>query len=40
MKREMDAPMQVDGELIDAPADVSVRVLPKALTVLVPSKEV
>ncbi len=38
VKRETEAPMQVDGELIDAPADVSVRVLPKALTVLVPLK--
>lgn len=36
--RESDAPMQVDGELVDAPADVSVRVLPRALTVLVPLK--
>ena len=36
--REREAPMQVDGELVDAPADVSVRVLPKALTVLVPLK--
>lgn len=36
--RETEAPMQVDGELMDAPAAVSVRVLPKALTVLVPLK--
>jgi diacylglycerol kinase family enzyme len=28
--------MQVDGELVDAPADVTVDVLPRALTVLVP----
>ncbi len=29
-------PMQLDGELVEAPADVTVKVLPEALTVLVP----
>lgn len=35
--RREAAPIQVDGELVDAPADVDVQVLPRALTVLVPS---
>jgi diacylglycerol kinase (ATP) len=34
--RGEEGPMQVDGELVDAPADISVDVLHKALTVLVP----
>jgi len=36
VKRRRAGPIQVDGELVDAPAAVSVRVIPKALTVLVP----
>lgn len=36
VRRPAPAPMQVDGELVDAPADVRFRVMPKALTVLVP----
>ncbi|MBU0679347.1 MAG: diacylglycerol kinase family lipid kinase [Verrucomicrobia bacterium] len=36
VKRKMPAPIQFDGEVIDADKNVSVRVLPKALTVLVP----
>lgn len=34
--REQDGPMQLDGELVDAPAEVTVRVEPRALSVLVP----
>ena len=34
--RHVPAPVQFDGELVDLPARVSVRVLPRALTVLVP----
>lgn len=36
VRREHAAPIQVDGELVQAPADVTVRVLPAALKVLVP----
>lgn len=36
VRRDSPAPMQVDGELVDAPAEVRFRVMPKALTVLVP----
>jgi diacylglycerol kinase (ATP) len=36
--RREAGPMQVDGELVDAPADVTVDVLPRALTVLVPAR--
>jgi diacylglycerol kinase (ATP) len=35
--RNHAAPIQVDGELVEAPADVTVRVLPRALRVLVPA---
>jgi len=34
--REKDGPMQLDGELLSAPADVQIRVQPRALNVLVP----
>ena len=34
--REQPAPIQVDGELVEGWADVTVEVLPKALTVLTP----
>jgi diacylglycerol kinase family enzyme len=34
--RAAPGPIQIDGELVEAPADVAVRVLPKALTILVP----
>lgn len=36
VRRSGAAPIQVDGELVDAPAQVMVNVLPRALTVLVP----
>lgn len=36
-RRSSPAQMQVDGELVDAPAEVRIRVLPKALSVLVPT---
>ncbi len=36
VKRETDQPIQVDGELLPSPADVRLKILPKALTVLVP----
>ena len=36
VQRSLPAPIQVDGELVDAPAQVTVNVLPRALTVLVP----
>ena len=39
VQRKKPAPIQMDGELVEAPAAVSVRVLPKALTVLVPKKK-
>ncbi len=38
--RATEGPIQVDGELIDAPADIEVRVLPRALTILVPREGV
>jgi YegS/Rv2252/BmrU family lipid kinase len=37
VKRERPAPIQVDGELVDAGAEMEVRVVPRALQVLVPS---
>ena len=37
VKREKSAPIQVDGELVESPAEVSIKVLSEALTVLVPS---
>ena len=36
VSRERPAVIQVDGELVDAPADVEVTVIPKGLKVLVP----
>lgn len=36
VKRRQPAPIQVDGELVEAPADVEIRVLPRALSVLIP----
>ena len=36
VQRKKPTPIQMDGELVDAPAAVSIQVLPKALTVLVP----
>ena len=36
VRREKPSPVQVDGELMPATDDISVRVLEKALTVLVP----
>ena len=36
VRREKEGPMQLDGELISAPAEVHVRVEPQALNVLVP----
>jgi len=36
VRRQAPAPIQVDGELVNAPADVSVEVHPGALTVLIP----
>jgi YegS/Rv2252/BmrU family lipid kinase len=36
VKRKGPAPIQVDGELVDAPANVSVEVHPGAITVLIP----
>jgi len=36
VKRETDQPIQVDGELLPSAAEVRLRILPKALTVLVP----
>lgn len=38
VRRREAGPMQVDGELVDAPAEVTVGVLPRALTVLVPKR--
>jgi len=40
VRRRESGPMQVDGELVNAPAEVVVGVLPKALTVLVPGEGV
>lgn len=37
VRRARPAPIQFDGELTDAPEEVDVRVLPKALTVLEPA---
>lgn len=36
VRRRDAAPIQVDGELVDAGPDVEIRLLPKSLTVLVP----
>ena len=36
VKRDRPTPIQMDGELVDAPAEFSVHVAPKALKVLVP----
>lgn len=36
VRREKEGPMQLDGELLSAPADVEIRVRPHALNVLVP----
>jgi diacylglycerol kinase (ATP) len=36
--RRAPAPIQIDGELVHAPADVTVSILPRALTVLVPRR--
>jgi len=36
VRREKEGPMQLDGELLSAPAEVRVRVQPRALNVLVP----
>jgi diacylglycerol kinase (ATP) len=38
--RAMPAPTQMDGELVEPTGDVSVQVVPKALTILVPAKAV
>ena len=39
VKRPIAASIQIDGELVNAPTDVKVRVIPKALKVLVPRKQ-
>ena len=39
VRREREAPIQVDGELEDAPADIEVHVEPAALNVLVPESD-
>lgn len=36
VQREKEGPMQLDGELLSAPAEVNIRVQPRALNVLVP----
>jgi diacylglycerol kinase (ATP) len=36
VRRKVAAPIQVDGELVEAGTDVEIRLLPRALTVLVP----
>ena len=36
VRREKEGPMQLDGELLSAPADVQIRVQPRALNILVP----
>jgi len=36
VRREKEGPMQLDGELLSAPAEVNIRVQPRALNVLVP----
>ena len=38
VKRNNDAPIQVDGELVECGKDIEIKVLPKALKVLVPQK--
>lgn len=38
VRRKEAGPMQLDGELVSAPAEVKIRVHPRALKVLVPSK--
>ena len=37
VRRQQEGPMQLDGELLSAPAEVHIRVQPRALNVLVPS---
>ena len=37
VRREREGPIQIDGELVEAPADVEVGILPAALAVLVPN---
>jgi diacylglycerol kinase (ATP) len=39
VKRAKGAPIQIDGELVDAPDEVDVRIMPAALKVLVPKKQ-
>jgi diacylglycerol kinase family enzyme len=39
VRRKKAAAIQIDGELVDEPARVDIRVVPKALTVLVPIEE-
>ncbi len=39
VRRPSAAPIQLDGELIDAGTDIEVRLLPKALSVLVPEEQ-
>ena len=36
VRRERDAPIQLDGELVDAPVELTVEVRPRALSVVVP----
>ena len=36
VRRKLAAPIQMDGELVEAGPNVEIRLLPKALTVLVP----
>ena len=38
VQREHQAPIQIDGELVEAPTEIEVGVLPGALKVLVPKK--
>jgi len=38
VRRESASPIQIDGELVDAPAEVNVALLERALTVLVPAQ--
>jgi len=37
VKREKPAPVQLDGELMDADADIEISLMPKTLNVLIPS---
>jgi diacylglycerol kinase family enzyme len=36
VRRPEPKPIQIDGELVDAPEEISIKVLPKCLNVLVP----